>query len=81
MIQKKEVEYAKEVDDVLILVIELVKDIKAKKAIAEIAAENFPNLIAALSGLDSAPEELKNKAVALETIGYRLGDLANAFLE
>jgi hypothetical protein len=77
---KKEVSYSKEVDDVLVLVIELVKDIKAKKGAAEIATENLANLMAALSGIDSASEELKDKVVALQTIGYRTGELSAALL-
>ena len=81
MIAQKEVSYAKEIDDVLVLVVELVKDIKAKKGVSEIASENIANLMAALSGIDQANEEMKNKAVVLQTIGYRLGDLAAALVE
>lgn len=78
---KKEIEYAKEIDDVMYFVIELVKDLKAKKAISEVAAENLANLMSALSGMDGLDEEMKSKAIALSTIGYRSGELAAALLE
>jgi phosphoglycerate dehydrogenase-like enzyme len=77
MIAKKEVEYAKEIDDVMVMIIELVKDLKAKKGVAELAAENLPNLMNAMSGLDQLDEELAaSKSVAMSTIGFRVGELA-----
>jgi predicted ArsR family transcriptional regulator len=81
MIEKKEIEFSKELDDVLVLVIELVKDIKAKKSVAQIGAENIPNLMAAIGNVDQIPAEAKNKVVTLQTIGYRTGELAAALVE
>lgn len=79
-IQKKEIEYAKELDDVMVLVVELVKDIKAKKDVAALAAENLPNLMNAIGGLDQIGDEFKNKPVLLSTIGYRTGELGGALI-
>ncbi len=80
-VQKKEVEYSKEIDDVLVLVVELVKDIKAKKGAAELAAENLANLMNAVGGADQIPAEAKaSLAVALQTAGYRSGELVAALL-
>lgn len=80
-IEQKQVEYAKEVDDVLVLLVELVKDVKAKKDLGAIAAENLPNLMAAITGADQVGAEVQaNKAVVLQTVGHRLGDLASVFV-
>ena len=76
MIEKREVEFAKEIDDVAVLLVELVKDIKAKKGAAEIAGENVKNLMDAIAAFDQIPAEAKNKLVALQTLGYRTGELA-----
>lgn len=80
-IEKKEVSYAKELDDCMVLVVELIKDIKAKKGVSELMSENLGNLIAAIGGIDQVAGELEsNKEVALETIGFRVGELSNALL-
>ena len=81
MLQKREVEYAKEVDDVLKLVVELVADLRAKKSISDVAAENLPGLMEALNGMDQVDDELKeSRKVVLETVGYRVGSLTDAVL-
>ncbi len=81
-IQKKEVEYAKEIDDVLALVVELVKDIKAKKSAGELAAENLENLIQAVAGAEQIPAEAKaSLSVTLQTAGSRVGELVAALVE
>ncbi len=81
MIEKKEIEYSKEIDDVAVLLVELVKDIKAKKPTVQIGTENLPLLMAAIGGIDGALKEGENKKVALQTIGYRSGELAAALVE
>jgi hypothetical protein len=81
MIESKQVEYAKELDDALALVVELVKDLKAKKSVTEIAAENLPNLMSAFAGIEQVGAELAaNKAVVFQTVGYRTGELAGALI-
>ena len=49
----------KECEDVRKFLIELVEDIKAKKDVAVIAAENLPNLMAAVQGYDQLGAEAK----------------------
>lgn len=80
-IESKEVLYAKELSDVMDLLVGLVDDIKAKKSISEIGAENLPLLMAAVDGLGSLDDEfLGDRKVALQTIGSKLGDLVDVFL-
>lgn len=76
---KKEVEYAKEVDDVLVLVVELVKDLKAGKDVAAVGMENLPLLLQAVSGLEQVGEELTHKQAVAMTVSLRVGDLVAAF--
>lgn len=81
MIQQKQVDYSKELDDVMVLVVGLVADIKGGKSLAEISADALPNLMNAVAGANSVPEELAaSRKVALQTIGYRSGELADALL-
>lgn len=80
MIQKREVEYTKEIDDVFVLVIELLKDIKAKKGAGELAAENLNNLINAMGGMDGISEEITHRLQAMQTIGFRSGELIDAII-
>lgn len=80
-IETKQIEYAKEIDDATKLLVELVADLRAKKSISEIAAENIPNLLAALDGIDQVDDEFEeNRKVALATVGYRAGELTDALL-
>lgn len=80
-IVKKELDVAEQVDEVGELVEELVRDIRAGKGAAEIAAENLPLLMKALEKIDEVDDEvLANRAVALRTIGYRLGGLTDAII-
>lgn len=77
-IEKREVEICKEADDLLALVIKLVKDLKAKKAIALIAAEDLPLAVTAMSGLEQIGEEAKNEEALFRTVGARVGELVQA---
>ncbi len=80
-IVKKEIDYAKELGDCMVLVVELVKDIKAKKSLSEIAGENLANLIAAIDGIDGASAEMKDhKEAAIATLGFHVGELAGALM-
>lgn len=80
-IQKKEVEYCKEADDVMVLMVNLMKGLKAKKPIAQLGAEELQDLMNAMNGMDGIPEEAKSKKIMMETVGYRLGDLVDSFIE
>lgn len=76
-----QVDRAKEIDDVLVLLVGLVTDLKAKKDLATVAADNLPKLMDAVAGVNQVADELKaNKAVAFATIGSRVGELAGALL-
>ena len=80
-IQKREVQFAKEVDDVCVLLVGIVKDLKAKKPAGEVVSGAVPKLIEAISGIDQlGAEQLANRAVFLETIMYRVGELADSLL-
>ncbi len=80
-IQKREVEYAKELDDCAALLVHIVRDVKAGKTAAEIASGSLQDLMTAMSGIDQVDDELAaNRKVALQTIGYRTGELTDAFL-
>lgn len=79
-IASKSVEYMKELDDVMVLAIELIKDIKAKKTAAEILAGTLPRLMSAIEGMDKISGELENRQVAFQTVGYRSGELSAALI-
>ncbi len=81
-IKKREIEYAEEVDEVGLAVAELIRDIRAKKPIAAIAAENLTNVVKAVEGAEQVDDELEaNRRVALQTMGYRTGDMVDALLK
>jgi len=76
-IESKSVEYAKEIDDVMVLFVEVVKNRKAKAALTDLIDE----LMTALAGIDQVDDEfIGNRKVALQTVGYRTGELTDAFL-
>lgn len=80
-IEKRQVEYAKEIDDVAVLLVDIVR--KAREGVdpATIASGSITNLVTALSGVDQLDDEVRaNRKVALQTIGYRTGDLTDAIL-
>lgn len=60
---KKEVELPKELSELSTLVVELLKDIVAKKGVTAISAENLPLLMTAVQGFDLMDEELKDDKV------------------
>lgn len=81
-IQQKQVDYAKESDDVMVLLIGLVKGIKAKKSAADLASSELAALMDAISGADQIPaEEKASPVVELQTVGYRFGELVAAIVE
>lgn len=81
MIQKKEVEIAKEVDEVLDFLLGLVKDIKDKKEITVIASDALPNLVKAISDFDQIPLEAKNVQALAQTVALKLSELVAIFLD
>lgn len=74
---KVEIEVPKEMLDVKTFLVELVADIKAKKSVASIAAENLPNLMAAVDGFNKLGEEAKVEQ-ANNLYGLLVADLIKA---
>lgn len=77
MIEKKEIEFAKEADDVLALIVRLIETIRGGNDYALL----LPELIAAINGADGIPEELANRRVFINTVGLRFGDIIDAFIK
>jgi hypothetical protein len=70
-------EVGKETLEVFDLVAELIKEIKAKKPLAEIAASNLPLLYSALEGADKIGAELKSDVKEV-TIALGVAKIAKA---
>jgi hypothetical protein len=80
-IEKREYDCAKEIDDVLQLVVEVIKDVKDGKGASAIAAENLPGLMTAISGADQAlGEHAQNPSAVYATVGKAVGEIAGALL-
>jgi hypothetical protein len=80
-VQVRQVEYVKEIDDVAVLLIGIVHDAKAGKSAVEIATGSLQNFLNAVAGVDQVGAEAsENRKVAMQTIGYRVGELADALL-
>lgn len=77
---KKEVEVTKEASEVFEAMAELIKDIRAKKGVAQLTAENLQGLMKAIDGFDQLDDEVKHKAF-YKTAGLGMGEMAEALLE
>ena len=79
-IESKSVDYAKELDELLFAMEELLKDVKDGKDVSAIAAENLPNVIAAVDKMDQVDDERRSdKDAWYATAGYRLGKIIGIF--
>lgn len=77
-IVKLEVQKAKEVDEVMNLIVALIKNRKADESLASLVDE----LMTALGGIDQITDELKaNRLAVLETVGSKLGAIVEALLD
>lgn len=76
-IEKKELEYAKELDDVLVLVVELIKVIKKKGDYTSLVDE----LVNAITGMEQIPAEISHLKPLLTTVGHRSGELVEIFVK
>lgn len=77
----RQVEYSKELDEAMVFLVSIVKDVKAKKPIGEIATGNLQGLINAIAGAEMLDDEfVEDPSVALQTVGYRVGELAAALV-
>ena len=80
-IQNMEKPFAKEADDVGVMLVSIVKAIKSKKPVAEIAAGELQHLINAIAGVDQVVAEGKeNPEVMSATIGYHVGSIPGILL-
>ena len=80
MIEKKEVDYAKEVGDVMNLVVGLVGHFRAGKSAAE-ATALLPELLEAVSGMDNIDDELEeSKQAVMNAVLLGAAELVNALL-
>lgn len=76
-VQTKNVEYSKEIDDCMVLFCEIVRNRKNKEDLTSLMDE----LMNALAGVDQVDDEVaQSRKVAFQTIGYRTGELTEAFL-
>lgn len=76
-IQVRPMDFTKEIDDVMVLFVALVKNRKNKEAITGLMDE----VAIAIAGIEDVDNELADsRKVALQTIGYRVGELVDAFL-
>lgn len=77
-IEKKEIDFAKETDDVMKLVVELVKTIKEKGDYANLLDE----LIEAINGIDEVSAEYKsNLKAVINTVQLNVTDIAMIFIK
>lgn len=74
---KVEREVPKEMKDVADLLVQLIRDIKAKKGLAEIAAGALPGLMASIEGFDQLDDEAK-LGEAYNLYGLLVADIARA---
>ena len=74
-IEKKEFDYAKEVDDVFALVVEVVKTIKEKGSYLAL----IDDLVKAVNGVQDVPAEVENKKALGVVAGYRLAEIVELF--
>jgi hypothetical protein len=76
-IVQKQVGVAKEVDDIMVLIIEVVKNRQHKDNLADL----LPSFMNAINGADQIGSELKlDRKAVLQTVGLRVAELTEAFL-
>lgn len=81
-IEKLEIDHAKEIGDVGDALAKLVEDIKAKKALAVLAAENLPEIFEAIEGIDELDDEVREDMVAAcQTMGLYTGRITGVLLK
>lgn len=83
------VEYAKEIDDIAKLPAEMIREIRKLKTegktlmeiVAALSVGKFQQYVEAVMGFDQLGHEMtEHRTVALQTIGFRTGDLVDALL-
>lgn len=79
-IQQKSVQYAKEADDVLHLLVELIKGIKAKQDLVSLGSALLPALIEAVSNANDIASEIKSRKVIEDTVALRVSEIVDLFV-
>lgn len=80
MIIKMELDYAKEVGEVMDLVVAVVKHFKEGKEVSELA-NVMGELMAAISGMDEIDDELKESKIAvINAVYFGAADLVDALV-
>jgi hypothetical protein len=78
---QKTVDVAKEADDVFMLLLSVLKDVKAGVPVAEIATGNLAKLMTAVEGFSELDDEAKNDRKALLVgSGIFLGEVTDTLL-
>lgn len=78
MIQTKTVQYAKEADDVMALLVAAIKNRKNHEDLSKLMGD----ATVAIAGIEQVDDELAaNRQVFMQTIGSRMGEIVDAFLQ
>ena len=81
-LEQKTVLVAKECNDVMVFLVDLVQDIKAKKSAKDIAITSLPKLIGAIDGIEQIKTEASaDLSVVLATVGYHSGAIAGVLVK
>lgn len=81
MILERSEKYAKEIDDVMVLIVDFVKKIRAGESVTVAALEEVQNALNAVAGINDIPAEMAaNLEVCLRTVSARAGELAAALI-
>lgn len=81
-LKQLQVNVASELDDVLVLLVDVVKKLKEGKGVIEIGASELPLLAKAVAGLDQIPDEVKeNPASCIAGAGVRIAELVGELLK
>lgn len=74
-VEKKEVVYCKELDEVLNLVTLILGDVVAKKPVSQVVSDAVPALMVALTGVQDLGLEIGNAKALDNTIALKLAEL------
>jgi hypothetical protein len=80
MMVKVEVEVSKDLSEVGTLLVGLIADLKAKKELSLVLAENLPALMTAIEGFDQALVEAKDAKATVKYVGVLAGQLAEVLM-
>lgn len=80
-IKQKQIDYSDAADNIAVLLVTIITQIKAKQSVGQIVAQSLEPLMAAVqTGADLSADLQANRKAVEETIGYRLGDIVDALI-